>query len=203
MVGEDFNCGNCGAELPRHFRHSRMIACQHCGSTSVLRDDAFELAGEGGIMQDAPSLIELGQMVRVDGERLTPIGHARFSYGRGWWDEFWCMEARSDQGVWLSVDEGDYALERDLTERDWPSERNLSLGQSVMVNGLDFTVTEAENATCLAVRGEFPEVLEVGETHLYFDLSSGTGGLATYELWDGGRSWSVGRWVDPWDVVRV
>ena len=59
---------------------------------------------------------------------------------------------------------------------------------------------EAETATCQAVRGEFPEELEIGETHLYFDLSGTDGGIATFETWDGGEAWTIGRWIDPWDV---
>lgn len=177
-----------------------MIACLNCGSTSVLRDEAFRLAGSGGVMQNAKSLVSLGQTLRVRGLHLTPMGHARFSYGRGWWDEYWCPEGAGDTGYWLSVDEGDYAAERLLPETEWPRARNLTLGQTVTVAGVEFTVTEAENATCLAVRGEFPEELEVGETHLYYDLTGPGGQMATYEVWDGGRGWTRGSWIDPWDV---
>ena len=48
-----------------------MITCAHCGSTSVLRDEAFHLAGEGGVMQEAPSLVQLGEHVQVGKERFT------------------------------------------------------------------------------------------------------------------------------------
>ena len=180
-MDSDFHCENCGAELPRRFRHSRMIACTHCGSTSVLKDEAFRLAGSGGVMQDAPSLVVLGAEMRAGTFYLAPVGHARFSYGRGWWDEYWCVE-------WP------------LDEERWPRARNLSLGQGLTVGDRKFTVTEAENATCIAVRGEFPEELAVGETHLYYDLSAPGAGLATFEVWDGGRGWNTGFWIDPWDV---
>lgn len=193
------NCGNCGAELPGRLAQARMVTCDHCGTTSVLRDQVFELAGEGGEMLDAPSLVQLGQHVSVKGLHLMPVGHARFSYGRGWWDEFWCVDGQ-DGGMWLSADEGDYALEHDLEKEHWPDLKRLSLGTVVEMLSETFTVTEAESATCLAVRGEFPEELDVGETHLYFDLSASDGSMATYEKWDGGESWSYGKWIDPWEV---
>ncbi len=200
-MDSEFHCENCGAALPRRFRHSRMIVCPSCGSTSVLKDEAFRLAGTGGVMQDAPSLVALGVEMLAGSQRVTPIGHARFDYGRGWWDEYWCLQGRGDsRGCWLSVDEGDYALEWPVDEDLWPPERNLTLGQRVTVDMRPYTVTEAENATCIAVRGEFPEELTVGETHLYYDLSAPGAGLATYEVWEGGRGWTSGVWIDPWDV---
>ena len=199
MQSGDFTCANCGAALPRRFAQSRMIVCPQCSSTSVLRDEAFKLAGSGGVMQDAPSLVRLDQPLRLGGLRVTPVGHARFSYGRGWWDEYWCL-TQSRDGCWLSVDEGDYAIEWPLDPVDWPRARNLVLGQSVTVKETKFVVSEAENATCLAVRGEFPEELSTGETHLYYDLTGPAGEIATFEAWDGGRSWTIGNWFDPWDV---
>ena len=203
-MDSEFHCENCGAALPRRFAHSRMIACLNCGSTSVLKDEAFRLAGSGGVMQDAPSLVTLGVEIRAGAHHVTPVGHARFDYGRGWWDEYWCLQGRGDStGCWLSVDEGDYALEWPVAEDRWPRARNLSLGQGVTLGDRKFTVTEAENAKCIAVRGEFPEELAVGETHLYYDLSAPGAALATYEVWDGGRGWTSGFWIDPWDVGAV
>jgi hypothetical protein len=176
-----------------------MVTCAHCGSTSVLRDEVFRLAGEGGVIRDAPSLIRLDEEVQVQGQRLMPVGLAQFDYGRGWWDEFWCLDADA-AGYWLSADEGDYALEQALPRADWPKRFRPKLGAEVEIGGTAFRVTEAETATCVAVRGAFPEVLEVGESHLYFDLTGPDGEIATHERWDGGEGWSIGRWIDPWEV---
>lgn len=176
-----------------------MITCTHCGTTSVLKDDVFCLAGEGGVMQETPSLIQLGEHVEVGVETLLPVGHARFSYGRGWWDEFWCLD-EAGGGCWLSADEGDYAVERLLPATQWPRRFRPALGSVAKLNGIEFRVTEAETASCLAVRGEFPEDIAIGEAHLYFDLSGPDGAIATYEKWDDGEAWTIGTWVDPWDV---
>lgn len=176
-----------------------MITCEFCGTTSVLRDQVFETAGSGGDMLDTPSLIQLGQSVLIRSVDLMPVGHARFSYGRGWWEEFWCIDGQGD-GFWLSVDEGDYALERPLKDQHWPKDFRARFGATAEIMGDIYKVTEAETASCLAVRGEFPEELELGEAHLYFDLSAKDAAMATYEKWDGGDAWSVGHWVDPWDV---
>ncbi len=197
------NCGNCGAELPARLATARMVTCDHCGTTSVLRDTAFEVAGTGGEMLDAPSLVRLGEHVNVGGLHLLPVGHARFSYGRGWWDEYWCVDGTGKDGLWLSADEGDYALERNLPREHWPRNPRLTIGAKVHLRGDLFTVTEAETAECMAVRGEFPEELDVGESHLYFDLTGPDGRMATCERWDGGEGWSMGEWVDPWEVTAA
>lgn len=196
-----YHCANCGAELPRRLARARMITCTHCGTSAVLRDEVFELAGEGGVMQDAPSLIHLGRNVSVGGTDLLPVGHARFSYGRGWWDEYWCLDGKGE-GHWVSSDEGDYAVEQPLDPKDWPRDFRPALGAGTRILGESFTVSEAETATCIALRGEFPEEIEVGESHLYFDLSGPGSRLATCEKWEGGQAWTLGRWLDAWDVFE-
>ncbi|QPH54612.1 DUF4178 domain-containing protein [Pontivivens ytuae] len=202
MALDSFNCANCGAPLAPRLAQSKMIDCAHCHSTSVLMDDGFRLAGSGGVMHDMPSLVTLVRDVAVEGLRLTPLGHARYDYGRGWWDEYWCID-QNDDGWWLSVDEGDYAIEQPLPRALWPRGFRPRLGTPVAIDGTDYRVTEAETAECIAVRGELPEVLSVGEKHLYFDLSGPERALATVETWEGGEAWTRGRWVDPWDVQTL
>lgn len=199
MTDGAYSCANCGADLPHRLAHARMVVCEHCGTTSVLEDEAFRLAGTGGVIQDAPSLVHLNEEINAGGSLLMPVGHAQFSYGRGWWDEFWCVDDEGD-GCWLSVDEGDYAIEIPLPADRTPKGFRPRLGEGVEINGESYVVTEAETATCAAVRGEFPEALTVGESHLYFDLSGRDGRLATFERWDGGEAWTFGRWIDPWEV---
>lgn len=70
---------------------------------------------------------------------FLPFGHARFSYGRGWWDEFWCIDPEGT-GRWLSADEGDYALESPLNPDRWPRDFRLVLGATTMIGHDEFTV---------------------------------------------------------------
>ena len=194
------NCANCGAAIERRNTASRLVSCAHCETTQMFVDEAFRNAGEKGVMQDVPTLFQLGQSTRVEGRVVIPIGHARFSYGRGWWDEFWC-EADSDM-VWISVDEGDVAIERPLPDHHKPRSFHPTLGASVEIAQTRYTVTEAETAECVAVRGEFSEVLHVGERHLYFDLTSERGGIVTLEQWEGHSDWYEGYWIDPWLIGK-
>ena len=197
MGFDGMNCPNCGGELPKSVLRARMVACEYCESTVLLEDDALKTAGTKGVMAEEPSLFALGRELNYRRETFLPIGQARFSYAQGWWDEFWAVDGGGG-GVWVSVDEGEIAVERPYEIGVSLSPARLSLGANVSLNGERFTVTEADRATCTALRGEFPEVLYVGQTYDYWHLSGPLGRLVTLEYGDGEFAASEGVWVDPY-----
>lgn len=201
MSFDGMNCPNCGAGLPATVTRAKMVACEYCDSTVLLDDEVVRGAGEKGVMAEEPSLFMLGKEIYYRRESFLPVGKARFSYragsGAGWWDEFWAINS-AGEGVWISVDEGEIAVE---TPYDIPiplSPRQLKKGANVILNTETFTVTEADKATCLALRGEFPEPLYVGQSYEYWHLSGPNGRLVTLEYSDGDFAASEGIWVDPW-----
>ena len=195
-------CPNCGTPVGPQFAFSQMVACESCGTTLVRDSDMLRMAGEAGVMLEAPSLIKLGQSVRIAGEDYTPVGHMRFDYGGGWWDEFWCPRSvASPDGVWISVDEGDYAIETRVPARAAPTKpAKLVLGHEVQFDDETYMLSETDRATCIAFRGGVPEEIVLGETHDYANYTSPTGGLLSLEVWDGGHAWHRGAWVDPWKI---
>lgn len=210
------NCPNCGAALDWRLQATRMRDCESCGTTVVLDGGSLRAAGARGEMFDAPSMFSLGQNVRIDGWDLLPVGHARFSYGPGWWDEYWC--GFGDGGfAWVSVDEGDIAIEHEIDTRDLSSfepggpppfpSKGPSLGDVVLHRHERFRAVEAEEAECVAVRGELPEILAVGERHRYVDFLGNEGGVLTAETWYEGPGWRTdwfgGRWLDPWATGKA
>jgi DNA-directed RNA polymerase subunit RPC12/RpoP len=200
MSFDGMNCPNCGAELPGSVLRAKMVACDYCESTVLLEDDALRTAGTKGVMAQEPSLFALGRELRYRRETFLPVGQARFSYGAGWWDEFWAVDG-GGEGVWVSVDEGEIAVERPYdagAALSALSPERLAMGAKVQINGERFTVTEADHATCIALRGEFPEALHVGQTYHYWHLSGAQGRLVTLEYSDGEFAASEGTWVDPY-----
>ena len=198
-----FDCPNCGDRSEPMHPGIRAMDCPSCGTSLFVDDDAFRLAGEAGVMYEAPMLFDLGDTVDADGERFEPVGHARFSYGPGWWDEFAALDGNG-RPVWVSVDEGDVAVQVPLPPQHWPQVTGrLRLGRSLSTARGDFTVTEIDEAECIARRGAFFEPVMVGDRYQFVNAQSERGELLSGEIWSGGQAWFVGRWVDPFDVKTV
>lgn len=164
----------------------------------MLEDDALRLAGKQGVMADMPSLLSLYEPFTYRGIDYTPIGHVRFDYAHGWWDEWWTVT--NGDACWISVDEGDYAIEKPL-ELSQPIDRaQLQLGLFVKIKLTQYMVTEAGHAICQAVRGEIPELLSPGDEFDYWHLSGPEGALITLEMEGDEITASSGAWINPYEV---
>ncbi|GHC65311.1 hypothetical protein GCM10007315_32360 [Gemmobacter tilapiae] len=183
---------------------AKTLSCDSCGTTLFLEDQAVRLAGIQGVLHEIPSLVALGEKVRLGRFVLRPIGLVRFSYGRGTWDEYWCEQGAGGQGVWLSVDEGELVVQAalDTTQARLPLRGRPSLGQTFHWEGASWRVTEFEMATCLGWKGELPEVLAVGKSHDFVNCSAGERLLSGEFDADGTAHWFLGEWVDAYDLRR-
>lgn len=197
---KELNCPNCGAHCPILFKQIKVATCDSCGTTLMINDAQVQLTGEQGVMHDAPLLFELGNQVVLGRTSTTILGHARYSYGRGFWDEF-CGVDSSGESCWISVDEGDVVRQTRLRGEDAPRfQPPFKPGETLDFDASDFTVTEVETAECVALRGQFDEMLKVGETHSFVNASAGDEALLSGEFWEGNALWFFGRWYDPFDI---
>ncbi len=197
-----FSCPNCGAELSVRLRSTKLVACDYCDSNIFLEDEAVRLAGKQGIMADYPSLLALHQSFSYRGWDFMPIGVARFDYGQGFWDEWWVMGG-DGEGRWISVDEGDFALEEPFELEKTPSAFDLVPGRWITIDGQDLHVTERGQATCIAIKGELPETLCFGDQYTYLHLSGVGGVLYTLEINRGRAACHRGRWIDPFGIKAL
>ncbi|MGI9416561.1 MAG: DUF4178 domain-containing protein [Geminicoccaceae bacterium] len=202
MTPRTFPCPNCGAELEVRLRTTKLVACGYCDSNVFLEDDAVRLAGKQGVMADYPSLVQMHGNYRYRGWQFMAVGRARFDYGQGFWDEWWVMGG-DGEGRWLSVDEGDFALEETVDIERTPSPFELAPGRKIRVGDEDLLVTEGGRATCIGVQGELPEALEIGDTYTYFHLSGSGGRLYTLEIDRGRAAFHQGHWLDPFEIEAV
>jgi len=190
------NCPSCGALLPLRFRYTKLLTCPSCGVPIFLDDEGTRLVGEQSVLSEEPSLILLNQPFTYHGENYTPIGHIRFGVGRNVWDEWWLLDS-DGKGYWLSVDDGDYILEKkvNFTLRI-DSFKSLKMDQEIQ----GWRVTELGHGKCLGFEGELPEVIRVGETHHYAHLSKENGQMLTVEFFDNSKMIFSGKWLDPYEI---
>ncbi|MDP0928217.1 DUF4178 domain-containing protein [Paracoccus onubensis] len=197
----DFHCPNCGTPVNELARYARMTVCEACDTAILIEDDVVRAAGVKGVMHDTVSLFDIGDTVKAGGQVITLGGKARFSYGRGFWDEFWGMDERNDP-VWVSLDEGDVAIQRELDDRSLSSAvQKARIGDAIRMGGTEYVITEIEQAECVALRGVFDHELKVGETYNFFNASGQGSAILSYEYWDTGAQLYLGDWFNPFDIV--
>lgn len=198
----DLNCPNCGYGLAPRFSAAKMTTCPSCATTLFLDGSHMETLGSSGDMHEAPMLFEIGQTVQSDRLVCDIVGHARFDYGPGWWDEFFAIK-RDGAEVWISVDEGDVILQEWVPMDKAPDlKKPPRLGAVLTAFGAPFRVTEHSSAACIAVRGEFPELLHVGLEYSYVNCQGDDGLMLSGEFSTGDPDWYIGQWLDPF-ALRV
>lgn len=198
-----FHCPNCGAGIDPVISRIKMMTCPSCGTSLFLEDAGARLAGDAGVLHDLPMLFKLGDRVRVGKHVFDVLGQARFSYGRGTWDEFFSMDGRGNP-IWISLDEGDVAIQRELSPKEWPRyDGRLRPGIEITFQGDTYRLSELEEAECIGLNGNFPEALTVGERHLFANLMAEDGGILSAEMDGDQHSWFLGQWYHPFDIAVV
>ncbi len=192
-INKHYNCPQCGDALKLYFKYSKLIQCSSCGSSIFLEDQSVKLIGERSILTPEPSLIELHKPFSYQNRDYLPIGKIRYSYGRGFWEEWFLLNDKHEE-YWLSIDEGDFVLERP-TKFSLPFKKieNLKIGKRYG----EYTVTEIGTGICVGFDGELPEDIELGKEHNYIHLSKGYGHLLTLEISNNKIKSFEGEWIDP------
>ncbi len=200
MSDTHVTCPNCGYGFDNLRKSTRMFDCPSCDTTLFREGAALNPIGNNGEMHDYPMLLAVNDSVEIGGQKCLVVGHARYDYGRGTWDEFW-VENSQGAGAWVSIDEGDVAVQYPFSGNAGPRRSDPpAVGETVSYNGRDYTVTEGDTAKCIAVRGQFPELIQVGDEHYFINASGPSGQLLSGEFWEGGHSWSDGEWLDPFTL---
>lgn len=174
-----------------------MAVCPSCATTVYQLDGRLLSAGSAGDMHDAPLLMSLGDRIKLGRDWWEAVGHARFAYATGWWDEFWAEDDRGD-GIWIGIDEGDVVVQWPLEGKP-PQRVPRRIGEFVLYEQ-GYSATEIDEGRCIALRGRFPEQLAVGDRYSYVNCQSEDGGLLSAETHAGQTEWFIGQWLDPFDL---
>ena len=197
------NCPSCGASVPVRLKYAKLLVCGSCQTSLFLEDEVVKNVGERSALTPVPSIFEMGRRYQYRNWQLEPYGRIRFDYGGGFWDEWWMM-LDSGEGRWISVDEGDIAVEAPIEYgRAPPAYDTLTIGRELTLAKQKVTVTERGDATCVGAEGTLPEVISIGETHQYAHLSGPRGLILTLEFFDETFSIHKGVWVDPFEIKAL
>ena len=198
-----FNCPVCGAPAPKQMQFAKLLVCDSCKTSLFLEDNAVKHAGVKSVVVDQPSIFSLGQTYRYRAMTFETVGRIQFDYGGGYWDEWYVMKP-SGKCMWVSVDEGDIAIESPMTiNTPIPACDSVTIGQTVNLDGQKLLVTEINSCECVAVEGQLPEVVFPGDEHHYVHLSGSKGTLFTLECFGDESLLFKGTWVDPFDIKAL
>ena len=204
-MSQTLNCPACGAAVPSRLAHAKLLVCEQCQTSLFLEDEAVKNIGTKAALTDGPSLLQKGQRYQYRQWIFETYGRARFEYGDGdgYWDEWWVV-LDSGEGRWLSVDEGDIAVESPLEfNATPPGYDQLEIGQDIKFADQTLTVTEKNRSACIALEGELPEIIAPGDIHEYVHLSGPSGLIITLEFYDGNFDVYKGVWIDPFEVKSL
>ena len=200
------NCPQCGSALDIATQYVKLVQCASCKSSVFLENDATRLAGDSSVLAPELSLITLNEPFLYNQKSYTPMGMIRYSYGRGFWEEWWIRD-KSDKTYWLSVDEGDFVLQEKI-KVDYPESFLGDLRVSTehqMGKTIDGTwlVTEVGTATCEGFVGSLPKLVKKGDSYRYMHLSGANALMRTLEVSDTGVETYEGVWISPFDIGKV
>jgi len=177
-------CASCGAQVPIFSRSSIQAVCPFCRSTLVRTDMTWESIGEMAVLADDLSPFHLGLRGKYQKKDFTIIGRLQQKFGEGVWNE-WLLQLGNSRTCWLGEGSGSFYLTVPSTSSEsLPEFSSLSLGQQVLLDGKYYTVSNIENASCIATEGEIPFVATPGEFADFIDLVGEGGSFASLDYSD-------------------
>jgi len=199
-IEKTINCPQCGDALPLYIKHTKLVQCPSCKSNIFLEDNAVHLAGDSSVLVPEISILTLNTPFFYKQKSYLPLGKIRYSYGRGFWEEWWVKDTQNNE-YWLSIDEGDLALQQkvEVTYPDSLFER-LHVG---LVTSDEWIVTEFNTAKCEGFEGSLPKKITIGSTYKYAHLSGKGAKLRTLELVENKLEAYEGNWISPFDIGKV
>ena len=197
MPPRQIQCPSCGAPHPISNPGIMMVVCEYCGNAVYWDEDRLKNAGKQSVLPEGFSRLYRGATGSLHGKRFVVLGRIRYSFGRGFWDE-WFLELPGGRTAWLTEDNHEFALETRLQGAVVPPFHALKPGKIFELYGDRYMVEEAGQAECLGMEGDLLTVARTGERYPYVDASSLDGSRTLGIEWDEQPPTVFrGRWVSP------
>jgi len=202
-ASQSLNCPSCGASHSLANPGIVMFSCEYCGTAVYWDREKIRAAGKQAVVPEGFSRLYRGAAGTIRQKRFIVIGRARYSFGRGFWDE-WYLERSDNTMIWLSEDNHELCWQSriELDPPPLPFEMYCP-GAIIQARDLVLAVREVGHAECIGIEGDLPKHVEVGETYPYVDAGSRDGSYALgIEYDDDTPSVFFGRWL-KWAELKL
>ena len=190
------SCASCGAQVPIYSRASVQAVCPFCRSTLVRTDMTWDSVGEMAALADDLSPFYVGMRGKYKTFNFTIIGRLQQQFDEGVWNE-WLLQFANERTRWLGEGSGSFYLTVPATSTGpLPDFKSLSLGKQVLLEGNNYTVSNIENARCIATQGEISVVATPGESAYLVDLTGENGSFASLDYSDDLPKLYIGKTID-------
>ncbi len=163
-------CPSCGAPVVFKSAASIFAVCEYCQSTLVRHDQALEDIGKMAALVEDRSPLQLGAEGSYKGVHFALIGRIQLKYSQGIWNEWHLMFDDMRTG-WLSEAGGEYVLTfAQYIEDVLPKFSDLKIAQRLVLASQAWTVSNIEEASCVAGQGELPFKVGAGYPVATVDL---------------------------------
>ena len=164
------SCPSCGAPVVFQSASSILAVCEYCQSTLVRHDQALEDIGKMAALVEDRSPLQLGAEGSYKGVHFALIGRIQIKYGQGTWNE-WHLLFDDMRTGWLSEAGGEYVLTfARYVEDRLPELAELQVGQRFVLASQAWSVSNIEQAECVAGQGELPFKVGAGYPVVTVDL---------------------------------
>ena len=167
------SCPSCGAPVVFKSASSVFAVCEYCQSTLVRHDQALEDIGKMAALVEDRSPLQLGAEGSYKGVHFALIGRIQIKYSQGYWNE-WHLLFDDMRTGWLSEAGGEYVLTfAQFVPDRLPEFGELKVGQRFVLASQTWTVSNIEQAECVAGQGELPFKVGAGYPVAAVDLRNG------------------------------
>lgn len=196
-------CSACGATISIYDPATVSIACPYCDCVMIRTDKGIEEKGKQSRLPEGYSRLYRGAIGMIGDQRFQVLGRVRYSFGQGFWDE-WYIMLGSGEGHWLTED--DYSFSFQVLYRGSIKVlpyAHYSVGDDIDLGERIYQVKEVGNAECLGIEGEVPKDVLPHEQYPYVDAVSYEGTHVLGLEYDNAQACPtvfVGKWLSSGDI---
>ena len=196
-------CSACGAPISINNPATVSVACSYCDCVMMRTDGGVKEKGKQSRLPEGYSRLYRGAMGTIGEHNFQVLGRVRYSFGLGFWDE-WYVMLDSGEGHWITED--DYSFSFQVLYRgvvDVLPYSKYSVGDNLTLGDRDYQVKEIGMAECLGIEGEVPKGILPHEKYPYLDAVSYDGTHVLGLEFDNEQyrpTAFVGRWLKTSDI---